>query len=105
LAKFGEGIEQLPQGPRRERLRLWLEVDLADRFKGRILDIDRRVAEIWGMMTARAAAASVRLPTIDTLIAATAERHGMVVATRNLRDFAFTTVAAVSPWDAGNLAS
>jgi hypothetical protein len=47
LAKFGEGIEQLPQGPRRERLRLWLEVDLADRFKGRILDIDRRVAEIW----------------------------------------------------------
>jgi toxin FitB len=52
------------------------------------------------MMTARAAAASVRLPTIDTLIAATAERHGMVVATRNLRDFAFTTVAAVSPWEA-----
>jgi predicted nucleic acid-binding protein len=102
---FGEirrGIERLPQGSRRERLRLWLEVDLTDRFTRRILDIDRRVAEIWGMIMARGAAASVRLPTIDTLIAATAERHGMVVATRNLRDFAFGAVAAISPWDAGN---
>ena len=102
---FGElrrGIEQLPRGARRERLRLWLEVDLTDRFKGRILDVDRRVSEIWGMIMARGAAASVRLPTIDTLIAATAERHGMVVATRNLRDFVFAGVAAVSPWDAGN---
>jgi predicted nucleic acid-binding protein len=101
VLSFGEirrGIERLPQGPRRERLRLWLEVDLTGRFKGRILDIDRRVAEIWGMITARGAAASVRLPTIDTLIAATAERHGMIVATRNLRDFAFAAVAAVSPW-------
>ena len=102
---FGEirrGIEQLPQGSRRERLRLWLEVNLTDRFAGRILDIDRRVAEIWGMITARGVAASGRLPTIDTLIAATAERYGMVVATRNLRDFAFAAVAAVSPWEARN---
>jgi toxin FitB len=102
---FGEirrGIEQLPQGSRRERLRLWLEVDLTDRFAGHILDIDRRVAEIWGMITARGAAASARLPTIDTLIAATAERYGMIVATRNLRDFAFAAVAAVNPWEARN---
>ena len=100
---FGEirrGIERLPQGPRRERLRLWLEVDLTDRFTGRILDIDRRVAEIWGIIMARGAAASVRLPSIDILIAATAERHGMVVATRNLRDFAFAAVASINPWDA-----
>ena len=105
VLSFGEirrGIERLPQGPRRERLRLWLEIDLTDRFKGRILEIDRRIAEIWGMIMARGAAASVRLPTIDTLIAATAERHGMVLATRNLRDFAFVEIAAVSPWGAGN---
>jgi predicted nucleic acid-binding protein len=105
---FGEirrGIEQLPQGPCRERLRRWLEVDLTERFKGRILDIDRRVAESWGMIMARGAVASVRLPTIDTLIAATAERHGMVVATRNLRDFAFAAVAAISPWEARSPAS
>jgi predicted nucleic acid-binding protein len=44
----------------------------------------------------------MRLPTVDTLIAATAERHGMVVVTRYLRDFAFAAVAAVSPWEARN---
>jgi predicted nucleic acid-binding protein len=105
VLSFGEirrGVERLPQGPRRERLRVWLEIDLTDRFKGRILDIDRRIAKIWGIIMSRAAATSVRLPTIDTLIAATAERYGMVVATRNLRDFAFAAVAAVSPWEARN---
>ena len=103
VLSFGEirrGIEQLPQSPRRERLRLWLEVDLTDRFQGRILDIDRRVAEIWGMITARAAAASAQLPTIDTLIAATAERHRVVIVTRNLRDFDFASVVPLSPWEA-----
>jgi hypothetical protein len=49
-----------------------------------------------------AGASRSTLPTIDTLIAATAERHGMVLATRNLRDFAFVEIAAVSPWGAGN---
>jgi hypothetical protein len=103
VLSFGEirrGIERLPQGARHERLRRWLEIDLTDRFKGRILDIDRGVAEIWGMIMARGAANSVRMPSIDTLIAATAERHGMVIATRYLRDFAFAAVAVVSPWAA-----
>jgi hypothetical protein len=79
-------------------LRRWLEIDLTDRFEGRILDIDRRAAGIWGMIMARGAANSVRMPSIDTLIAATAERHGMVIATRYLRDLAFAAVAVVSPW-------
>jgi predicted nucleic acid-binding protein len=102
---FGEirqRVERLPFGPRRERLRCWLEIDLTDRFQGRILDIDRRVTEIWGMIMARGAAASVGLPSVVTLIAATAERHGMVVVTRNLRDFAFAAVAAVNPWAPAN---
>jgi toxin FitB len=103
VLSFGEirrGIERLRQGPRRERLRQWLEIDLTDRFEGRVLGIDRHVAEIWGVIMARGAAPSVRLPTVSTLIAATAERHGMVVATRNLRDFAHAAVAAINPWDA-----
>ena len=57
------------------------------------------------MFMARGAAASVRLPAVDTLTAATAEHHGMVVATRNLRDFAFAAISAVSPWEARNATS
>jgi predicted nucleic acid-binding protein len=102
---FGEirrGIEALPSGRRRDRLRRWLEVDLTDRFEGRILMVDRRVAELWGIIMARAAEAGMQLPSIDTLIAATAEHHGMVVATRNTRDFAHATIAAVDPWTAAD---
>ena len=62
--------------------------------------MDRLDAEIGGVIMALGAAASVRLPTIDTLIAATAERHGLVIATRDLRDFAYAAMATVSPWDA-----
>jgi predicted nucleic acid-binding protein len=69
-------------------------------FQRRILDIDRRVAEILGIIMARAVATSVRLPTIDTLIAATAERHRVVIVTRNLRDFDFASVVPLSPWEA-----
>lgn len=104
MLSFGEirrGIEVLPEGARhrRERLRRWLEVDLTDRFEGRILPVDRRVAEIWGIIMARAAAAAVQLPSVDTLIAATAEHHGMVVVTRNTRDFVHATIAAINPWE------
>ena len=103
VLSFGEirrGIEQIPPGPRRERLRRWLEIDLTDRFDGRVLGIDRRVAEIWGIIMTRGAAASIRLPILDTLIAATAEHHGMVIVTRNTRDFAYAAVACLNPWQA-----
>lgn len=105
---FGEirrGIETLPEGARRQRLRRWLEVDLTDRFRGRVLAIDRRVAELWGIILARGAAASVMLPSVDTLIAATAEHHGMVVVTRNTRNFLGAAIATVNPWDAGTPAA
>ena len=101
VLSFGEirqGIERLLPSARRERLRRWLELDLTDRFEGRILGIDRDVAEIWGVMMARGAAARVRLPTLDTLIAATAQHHGMIVVTRNVRDFEPSGVPTANPW-------
>ena len=48
----------------------------------------------------RGAAASIRLPILDTLIAATAEHHGMVILTRNTRDFVYAAVACVNLWEA-----
>jgi predicted nucleic acid-binding protein len=38
---------------------------------------------------------------MDALLAATAERHGLVMATRNVRDFDRAGVAVVNPWDGG----
>lgn len=99
FAEIRHGIERLQAGARRERLQRWLEVDLTDRFNGRILDVDRATAETWGIIMARAGTAGLRLPTMDALLAATAERHGLVMATRNVRDFRQAGVAIVDPWE------
>lgn len=39
------------------------------------------------------------LPAIDSLLAATALKAGLAVATRNVRDFERMGVAVVNPWD------
>src|ERR1700730_18600101 len=98
FAEIRDGIKKLPQGSRRERLRRWMDADLADRFEGRILGVDRAIGELWGVIMARGFALSVRLPVMDTLLAATAEHHGMTMVTRDIRDFARAGVAPLDPW-------
>jgi predicted nucleic acid-binding protein len=100
FAEIRHGIERLPPGAKRDRLRRWLEVDLTDRFEGRVLPVDRPIAETWGVIMARAEATGVRLPTMDTLLAATAEHLGLTMVTRNVRDLGRAGVAVLNPWDA-----
>jgi predicted nucleic acid-binding protein len=71
--------------------RLVLVVDL---FADRIIGIDRRVAEQWGRLNA-----GRRRPAVDGLIAATALAYGMVVVTRNVRDFAETGAEILNPFE------
>ena len=70
-------------------LQRWLRV-LANAHAERILPVDGAVAEAWGRLTATRPGA-----VIDTLMAATALVHGLVLATRNLCDVAWTGVACV----------
>jgi predicted nucleic acid-binding protein len=100
FAEIRRGIERLQSGTRRERLRRWMEVELTDRFEGRILPVDRGIAEAWGIIMARAESSGARLPTMDTLFAATAASREMTLVTRNTRDFARTRVATLNPWEA-----
>ncbi|MEV0687205.1 type II toxin-antitoxin system VapC family toxin [Nocardia sp. NPDC050378] len=76
-----------------KRLRTWLDETVLDAFDGRILAIDLPVAR----RAARMHVPDPR-PERDTLIAATADEHGMTVVTRNVKDFAPTGVPVVDPW-------
>ena len=62
-------------------------------FADRVLPVDAAVARRWGELSA-----DRRLPVIDTLIAATAIRHGLTLVTRNTRDVEPTGVPLVDPW-------
>ena len=47
----------------------------------------------------RALTGGVAIPAMDGLIAATARRHGLHVATRDTRDFDHTGAMLFNPWD------
>jgi predicted nucleic acid-binding protein len=102
VIKVGEivkGIEKLPNSQRRKELHAWLKEDLLARFQGKIIPIDEEVMVGWGILTARAEAAGKPMPAIDSLIAATAQAHGLALVTRNGQDFIASGVEIVNPWE------
>lgn len=103
VLSFGEirkGIERLAVGKRRSELEHWLNHDLDEWFKERILPITRSIAERWGVLNAKALDRGRPLPSVDGLFAATALEHHLIVVTRNVTDFAELGVELSNPWDA-----
>jgi toxin FitB len=94
------GVAALPEGKRKASLAQWIHSDLAVAVGDRILSIDRRVAEVWAHLLADATRRGLSARSLDALIAATALVHGLVVATRNTRDFAMHGVKTFDPWAA-----
>ncbi|RDI22031.1 hypothetical protein DFR41_108155 [Pseudacidovorax intermedius] len=97
LGEIRKGIAGVPEPARRQVLADWLEVDLPLFFTGRVLGIDAAVADRWGRLVAEAGRP---LPAIDSLLAATALVHDLVLVTRNTRDFAGMPVQVFNPWQA-----
>lgn len=98
LAEIQKGIELLAPGKRRDQLDLWLKQDLEAWFSSRILHVDRQVARQWASVVAQGIRTGRPIPTIDSLIAATALVHDLVIVTRNVRDFQTTGAATLNPW-------
>jgi predicted nucleic acid-binding protein len=98
LGEIQKGISKLEESQRRRALQIWLEQDLSQRFTGRILPMDAETALEWGRLQGQAARAGRTLPVIDSLIAATAIRHGLILATRNTADFEGVPMKLLNPW-------
>ena len=71
---------------------------LVERFTGRILELDLETALCWGRIQGEAEQAGEKLPVMDSLIAATAAAHGLIVVTRNVRDIERCGVKVFNPW-------
>jgi len=100
FAELERGIELMPAGQRRDDLASWIADDLTDRFAGRVLDVDRRVADAWGSVMARGQRSGRTLTVMDAFFAATAKSHDMTLVTRNVRDFDGLGVPVLDPWEA-----
>lgn len=100
LAEIRRGVELMSPGKRRDNLFGWLTGDLPARFESRILDIDRRTAEAWGILMARGQKAGLNMHVMDAFFAATAEVHGLTLVTRNVQHFLKLGVPLLNPWQA-----
>ena len=94
LGELRKGVAQQamrhPNSP--DRLERWLQQLEAD-FAERVLAVDRSIAHLWGELSSQRTR-----PVIDTLLAATARRHGLTLVTRNTRDMEDTGVPLYNPW-------
>ena len=93
IGELWKGIAQLAQGRRRRALEAMFEL-IPDRFYNRIIPVDYAIAVKFGEIQARTAP----LPSLDTLIAATAVTHHLTLVTHNSRDMTRTGATILDPW-------
>ena len=96
IGELRRGIELVRRRDARQAAALerWLTRVTAD-HADRILPVDEAVADQWGRLSASRPGS-----VIDTLMAATALVHGLVLVTRNVKDVAWTGVAYLNPFEA-----
>ncbi len=98
LGELYRGIELLPESGKRDALRIWFE-ELRERFSDRVLDLDADTMLVWGGLSARLKKEGAPAPIMATLTAACALRNNMLLATRNVKDFARTGAQLTNPWE------
>ncbi len=76
-------------------LERWLR-EVERSFGDRILPVDARVADAWGVMRAIRS-----VPVVDGLLAATAKTHTLTLATRNASDVHGLGATVLNPFEAG----
>lgn len=98
IGELRRGIELVRRRDARRAASLerWLTRVAGDHAE-RILPVDGRVADQWGRLTATRPGSVV-----DTLMAATALVHGLVLVTRNLKDVAWTGVSCLNPFESAS---
>lgn len=104
FAEIRAGIDHVADPVRRADLAHWLDFRVRPLFGSRVIDADESVWSAMLQILARVKAANRTIPVTDLVFAAAAERHQMVVVTRNVRHFAGTGVRVLNPWVASPVA-
>jgi len=94
IGEIRRGVESVRRRDSASALALdrWLRRLLTD-HADRILPVTLPIAEAWGRMSV-----PDPLPVVDGLLAATAQVHGLTLATRNVKDVARTGVDLFNPF-------
>lgn len=93
IGEVWAGIAELPHGRKRRALEGMFDL-IPDRFYNRIIPVDYAIAVKFGEIQAEAGP----LPSLDTLIAATAITRRLTLVTHNTKDMARTGATVLDPW-------
>ena len=102
LAELRFGAQLLPDGRRKERISAIYDRLEDTLFAGRILPFDTYSAHEYAWVRARRQTAGAPILPMDALIAAIARANSMVLATRNVKDFADLGLTLINPFEASS---
>ncbi len=98
IGEIHKGIEKLPKSKKKEKLHKWVNYDLKERFKNRIIDFDLQIATTWGKVQAQSELLGKAMLAINGQIAATGISYDLTVVTRNTTDMEISGVTLLNPW-------
>lgn len=96
IGELERGLLKVAGTRRGDELRALVQQVLSKNFP--LLDVDQPTMLRWAALTVQADQQGRPPATLDTLLAATAMRHGLTLATRNTRHFEAFGVPLVNPW-------
>ncbi len=99
LGEYDKGIHNLAADhPDRSRY-IAARDALAGRFSGRVLSVTDPIVRRWGEISGAVKRTLGHAPpVVDTMMAATAIEHGLILATRNTRDVRSSGAVVFDPW-------
>lgn len=100
LGEIEAGLSRLEFGAKRAGLETWARI-LESRFAHSLLPVDVATARMWGRIVGERARKGKAISLADGLLAATAIVHGLVMVTRNKRDFTELDIPILDPWEKG----
>jgi predicted nucleic acid-binding protein len=101
IGELQAGISLLPDGAKKRSLQSWLN-RLIEVMEGRILNFNTSVAAVWGRQEAELSEKGCPMPMPDSFIAATARRHNLIIASRNVPDYTRPGIKVINPVEGGS---
>jgi predicted nucleic acid-binding protein len=97
-AELWTGIQLTDDDRRRRQLTLWYEKEMPAWLGERILPLTIQILVDWLQTAGELARQGITRDPADLLIASTARIHGLIVVSRNVRDFIGTGIVVYDPW-------
>ncbi len=96
LGEIEYGIRLMTASQKRTRLLEWFREGVQHL---RVLDLDSGTATVWAELLARQKKDGRAMPVKDSLIAASAIQHRLMIVTRNVADFRPVGVKLINPFE------